>query len=139
METRLESCQPKRRGLSHLIPEIRSESGEILRSLQDINKTFKEQNTVLFRSSLITWLFGNVFQWNNFANTLSPENTENLERPVSQAKILAAFTNMATGKVPSNDGLSSWVHTLPNIFFSYHGPTLILKRITYTTEDITLS
>lgn len=92
---------------SHLIPAIKPESGEILRCPQDINNRFKEYDKTLYSSEInpspedLEAFFSKIK-----LPTLSTEDREHLERPISQVEILAAINSTASGKAPGDDGFS---------------------------------
>ena len=104
---RLLSHRLQKARTSRIIPVIKSESGEILKTPQDINRRFKEYYKTLYSSEVnpspddLETFFSKI----NLP-TLSNEDRENLERPISQAEILAAINNMASGKAPGDDGFS---------------------------------
>ncbi len=106
---------------SHLIPAIKSEKGDVLKTPLDINKRFKEYYEFLYSSEVkpseedLDRFFGNIKM-----PVLSNVDREDLERPITQSEIKIAIDNMASGRAPGEDDYS-----IP--FFKTFSPILVDK------------
>lgn len=92
---------------SRLIPAIKSEKGEVLKTPLDINKRFKEYYESLYSSEVkpspedLDRFFGSIEM-----PVLPNEDREDLDRPISQSEIKIAIDNMASSRTPGEDGYS---------------------------------
>lgn len=100
--------QIKKQTASRMITEIRTDSGQVTRDLQGINDTFKCFYKKLYTSeskknpTLIDMFFDKMS-----IPTISLENLEQLEKPITKQEIEQVINSMQNSKAPGPDGYTS--------------------------------
>lgn len=100
--------QIKKQTASRMITEIRTDSGQVTRDLQGINDTFKcfNKKTLYFRIQEKSHTHRYVFDKMSIP-TISLENLEQLEKPITKQEIEQAINSMQNSKAPGPDGYTS--------------------------------
>lgn len=104
---KLLALQIRQSAASRMITEVRTSSGQITADQQDINKEFENFYTRLYSSESVgdTKLFDTFFCGLDIP-TISMEDKEQLEAPLSLEELIQSIKSMQSSKAPGPDGFS---------------------------------